>query len=251
VRTWKAGELAKRTGLTVRTLHHWDAIGLLVPSQRSRAGHRLYTEADVARLQGIVSLRQLGLSLEAIAQVMSGADFRLEQVLERQLEHVRERIRLEQALCEKLAGVARWLRSAGGVSVESLIELMEVMMQAESHFTPEQLEYLEKRRKELGAARIQQVELEWPELMAAMRRAMESGTPPTAEPVMALGRRWMALVREFTGGHAGVSASLERMYQSNLDKPGGHMGLDRPLADYATQAMKAAQAADEQSRKSE
>ena len=56
----KVGELARRTGLTVRTLHHYDEIGLLRPSLHTESGHRLYTAADVGRLQQVVSLRQLG-----------------------------------------------------------------------------------------------------------------------------------------------------------------------------------------------
>ena len=66
-RLWKVGELAERTGLTVRTLHHYDAIGLLSPSGRTGSnhgsGHRLYTAADVARLQQILSLKMLGFSI--------------------------------------------------------------------------------------------------------------------------------------------------------------------------------------------
>ena len=49
----KVGELARRTGLTVRTLHHYDEIGLLAPSQRSDSGYRLYSQADVQRLHAI------------------------------------------------------------------------------------------------------------------------------------------------------------------------------------------------------
>ena len=60
----KIGELASRTGLTVRTLHHYDEIGLLKPSHRTDSGHRLYTVRDLGRLQQIVSLRQLGFSLD-------------------------------------------------------------------------------------------------------------------------------------------------------------------------------------------
>jgi DNA-binding transcriptional MerR regulator len=62
----KVGELAKRTGLTVRTLHHYDEIGLLKPSLHTEAGYRLYTRGDVARLQQVLSLRQLGFALEEI-----------------------------------------------------------------------------------------------------------------------------------------------------------------------------------------
>jgi hypothetical protein len=58
---WKVGELAARTGLTIRTLHHYDAIGLLVPSVRTESahgsGHRLYTAADVVRLHQIADVK--------------------------------------------------------------------------------------------------------------------------------------------------------------------------------------------------
>src|SRR3954464_5955502 len=62
----KVGELARRTGLTTRTLHHYDEIGLLKPSLHTEAGHRLYTADDVARLQQVLSLRQLGFALEEV-----------------------------------------------------------------------------------------------------------------------------------------------------------------------------------------
>ena len=61
---WKVGELARRTGVSVRALHHYEEIGLLVPSWRTESGHRLYSEPDIIRLTQIVSLRQIGLSLK-------------------------------------------------------------------------------------------------------------------------------------------------------------------------------------------
>ena len=64
----RAGELAKRTGLTVRALHHYDTIGLLCPTGRTDSGYRLYSRDDVARLHGIQTLRRMGLSLADAAQ---------------------------------------------------------------------------------------------------------------------------------------------------------------------------------------
>ena len=61
------GELAKLTGITVRTLHHYDQIGLVQPSDRSRAGYRLYGDADVLRLQQVLIYRELGVPLDEIA----------------------------------------------------------------------------------------------------------------------------------------------------------------------------------------
>ena len=65
------GALAARTGLTVRRLHHYDAIGLLSPSGRTEAGYRLYSGDDVCCLQHIVLLRGIGLALPSIAEALS------------------------------------------------------------------------------------------------------------------------------------------------------------------------------------
>ncbi|WP_082516387.1 MULTISPECIES: MerR family transcriptional regulator [unclassified Microbacterium] len=64
------GETATRLGLTVRTLHHWDEIGLARPAARSAAGYRLYTDDDLERLRRIVVYRELGLDLDAIRAVL-------------------------------------------------------------------------------------------------------------------------------------------------------------------------------------
>src|SRR6185437_14363988 len=59
-KSWKIGELANETGLTVRALHHYDQIGLLKPSQETEGGHRVYSTVDVEKLQKIMTLKQLG-----------------------------------------------------------------------------------------------------------------------------------------------------------------------------------------------
>ena len=65
-RTYQVKDVARLTGVSVRTLHHYDAIGLLVPGGRTAAGYRLYTDADLLRLQQILIGRELGLPLEDI-----------------------------------------------------------------------------------------------------------------------------------------------------------------------------------------
>jgi MerR family transcriptional regulator, thiopeptide resistance regulator len=70
--TWTVGQVADVFGVTVRTLHHYDELGLLVPSERSAAGYRLYTEADLRRLQQIVVYRRLELPLDEIASLLAG-----------------------------------------------------------------------------------------------------------------------------------------------------------------------------------
>ena len=69
-KTWTVSRVARMANVSVRALHHYDEIGLLVPSRRSASGYRLYDEADLQRLRDILLFRQLGLSLEAIRQLL-------------------------------------------------------------------------------------------------------------------------------------------------------------------------------------
>src|SRR5436190_12163452 len=102
----KVGELARRTGLTIRTLHHYDEIGLLKPSLHTEAGHRLYTAGDVARLQQVLSLRQLGFTLEEVRDCLDRPGFSPVEVIRLHVARLREQVELQRKLCERLEAVA-------------------------------------------------------------------------------------------------------------------------------------------------
>jgi DNA-binding transcriptional MerR regulator len=89
----KIGELAKTSGVTVRALHHYDAIGLLVPSVRSDAGYRLYDPANTARLQAIVAMQALGLALDEVASLIESDGAAMHGVVMRRIEQVDAEIR--------------------------------------------------------------------------------------------------------------------------------------------------------------
>ena len=213
MRTWKIGELARRTGLTVRTLHHYDEIGLLSPSYRTGAGHRQYTADDVTRLQMIASLRQLGLPLREIGDWLNRPDTSPQSVIELHLARLRQQIDEQQALYRRLEAIAERLRTAEEVSAEDFLTTMEMMAMFDKYYTEEQKQKIEERRVALGDEAIHAVEKEWPELIAKVRAEMEKGTDPSSETVQALARRWKELVDAFTGGDAGISQSLQTMYQ--------------------------------------
>lgn len=93
---YSVGRLADLAGVTVRTVHHYDEVGLLVPSGRSAAGYRLYSEADLDRLHQVMLYRSLGFSLEEVAAVLDDPDMDIARHLRRQHELLSERIsRLE------------------------------------------------------------------------------------------------------------------------------------------------------------
>jgi DNA-binding transcriptional MerR regulator len=152
----KVGALAKRTGLTVRTLHHYDEIGLLSPSHRPRSGHRVYGEHELSRLQQMASLKHLGLPLEEIRACLRRPEYSLERVLDLQIERIEEQIRRH----ERLRGLIEALR--------------------------DQIAELDRRRAEVGKDRIHQIQQEWSRLFAEYGRAMEAGLSPDHESVREL-----------------------------------------------------------------
>lgn len=227
----RVGELAKRTGVSVRALHYYEEIGLLAPIARSEAGYRLYTAADVTRLQQIMSLRQLGLSLEQIRDCLNRSDISPLRVIEMHLAGVREQIALHHALRDRLEAIAEVVRRAAEPSVTELLHIVEMMNRMETYYTPEQREWLKERRQAVGEERIREVEAEWPILIAQVRDAMDAGTDPADPTVQALAARWMGLVREFTGGNPGIEQSLRAMYENQSPRD-IHPSLDPRMAEY-------------------
>ena len=72
MRLMKIGEVAERAGVTVRTLHHYEKLGLVKSATRTESGHRLYGRVAVERLHMVRSLKQLGLGLGEIARLLAG-----------------------------------------------------------------------------------------------------------------------------------------------------------------------------------
>jgi DNA-binding transcriptional MerR regulator len=220
---WKIGELARIAGLTVRALHHYDSVGLLRPSERTSGGHRLYSEADVQRLYRLLALRGVGLPLEEIGPLLDREDG-LPDTVRRHLGRVEQQL---SALEELRLRLTRLLASfdGGEVSTQRFLDAMEAMTMVEKYYTPEQLQQLEERRQALGDEKIQQVQQEWADLYARLRELREAGVDPAAEEPQALGRRAGELIEMFTGGDAGIRASLQRMYeQEGREKASRGMG---------------------------
>ena len=129
-REWTVGELAQQAGVSVRTLHHYEQIGLLSPT-RSAAGHRRYTEPDVARLTQVVALRSLGLSLGEIRRCLDSGEA-LVATLTRQLRDLDLRVAQTTALRDRLATVVARLQSGHDLDSHDLMTLIgETKMLAE------------------------------------------------------------------------------------------------------------------------
>jgi DNA-binding transcriptional MerR regulator len=235
----KVGELAKRTGLTIRTLHHYDEFGLLKPSLYTEAGHRLYTAADVARLQQIVSLRQLGFALEEVKACLDRPGFSPLEVIRLHLARLREQMDMQRRLCERLEGLAVHFGAAAEVSADEFLKIIEGMTMIENYYTPEQLETLRKRREEAAAAGediAKKGQADWAAVFDEYRVAMEQGLDPADPKVQALAKRRQALIDAFTGGDKGIEQSLTRLWTEQGDKLSAQYGYDPKLMAYIAKA---------------
>jgi DNA-binding transcriptional MerR regulator len=141
-RTWRVGELAEQTGLTVRALHHYDEIGLLVPTLHNSAGHRRYTAADVRRLHRVIALRGFGFALAEIAELLDESTIEPRTLLCRQLDQVNEQIAASIRLKHQLQRALGAIEAETEPSSQSMIELIEVMIAMQNPLTPEQFAQL-------------------------------------------------------------------------------------------------------------
>ncbi|MHA6481829.1 MerR family transcriptional regulator [Paenibacillus sp. strain BS8-2] len=126
-RYWKVGDLAKLTGLTVRTLRFYDQIGLLSPSTATESGHRLYDDEDLSLLYRIVSLKELGLSLDEIKAALTGRGIDPLEVVDLQMERAQEQIRRQQKLLDQLRHVSKLMKGKQQVTVEDFTTLLQAM----------------------------------------------------------------------------------------------------------------------------
>ncbi len=237
--TLSIGQLAKRTGLTVRTLHHYDAVGLLRPSARTAAGHRRYGPADVARLQQIASLRAVGLGLGAIAAVLDDPEADALAVVERHAARLRARIAQETRLCEQLEGIAAYVRARGHAPLDALLSIIQLTTMIEKHYTPEQLDALAQRREAVGEDRIREVQQAWADLFAEVDRHREAGTDPADPALGPLAERAEALIAAFTGGDAGIRQSLDNAVRADTASMYEAWGVSPDLGAYYGRVMAA------------
>ncbi len=118
----KIGDVAEATGLTVRTLHHYESIGLLVASERTASGHRLYSSSDIERLYRICLLRRLGLPLGEIAAVLDDPSWDLPTALVRHRAELERRMAAEAQLRSQLVRM-----ESAGPTTEDLLRVLEEM----------------------------------------------------------------------------------------------------------------------------
>ena len=126
---YTTGEIAKLCGVTVRTVQYYDSRNILVPSELTEGGRRLYSEEDLKRLKVICFLRELDLPINAISQLLSEEhpEKVIDLLLQQQEQVLQEEVRQRQEKLEKLEGLQRGLKTVSDFSVESICDIAAIM----------------------------------------------------------------------------------------------------------------------------
>ncbi len=240
------GQVAETFGVTVRTLHHYDAIGLVVPSGRTPAGYRIYADADLARLATVVTYRRLGLPLDEVRALLDGDGTPVEH-LRRQRDAVTSRL---GELEELVAAIDRALEREMNdrpATTEDLQELFgdgyseERQAEAEERWgETEAYRQSAARTGRYTKADWEEVKAEMTAVNAAFVAAMQAGEPATSEAAMDaaeahrlhIGRRFYDLDHAFHRGLADMYVADPRFTATYEDLAPG-------LAQYVRDAVHA------------
>jgi DNA-binding transcriptional MerR regulator len=195
--TWTVGEAATISKVSVRTLHHYDRIGLLSPSARSESGYRLYDSEDLERLHQVLVFRELGFSLDDIRRIMLDASFDHAEALRAQRSLLAEKARrIETTLAAIDAALAT---TAEGETMTDQ-ERADMFGELFDGFNPDDYEeevqerwgdtdaYKQsaERTKRYGKAEWEQIKAEMDENTAGFVALMDAGVPADSPEAMAL-----------------------------------------------------------------
>ena len=232
----KISELAQATGISARTLRWYESKGLLIPSSRSDAGHRQYNQQALQRLQMILSLKALGLSLSEIGALLNQSEVSLVSVIDQHREQVAQNLQHYQALFDKLTVISEHLHCNDNMTDIDFLETIKVTHMFEKYHSDEQLQQLKGRAESIGREEIVRVQNRWPQLIAEMRACMQQGLSPDDDQVQKLAQEWQDLIQAFSGGDRAIEQNVAQGYRENPEFS-QKMGLDQELMGYVQQAQ--------------
>lgn len=226
----KVGDLARRTGLTVRTLHHYDEIGLLTPSGRSEAGYRLYSQADVQRLHGIQTMRQMGLALSDIGTLLAGDGVAPERIIGQQIRALDQQIAQASELRARLTMLRDGLMAGAEPNMGNWLEALALMTTYGKYFSATELKQI--------FTNWSLIESDWLVVKDLVRDAMERQLPPGAPEVQALAYRWMALMLHWMGGDLDLLERWGHMFRTEPSTQGRNHAPPGEMIEYVEVAIK-------------
>jgi len=247
-RSYQVKDVAEIAGISVRTLHHYDEIGLLAPSARSDSGYRLYSDDDLLRLQQIMVNRELGLPLEEIRRLLDDPGFDRRQALVAQRAELTKRARQTDAMLRAVDAALARLDAPDGVEEEKGQTMDDAALfqgfdpskyeaEAEQRWGgTEAFRESKRRTRKYTTADWQRITAEQAAIYADAFQALQAGKPPDDPQAMdAAERHRLSIDRWFYPCGHEMHRRLASLYEqdgrfaANIDKFGA--GLTPFLAE--------------------
>jgi len=248
-RTYRVKEFAALTNVTVRTLHHYDRIGLLRPRRRSRNGYRAYAERDLLRLQQVVTLKFMGFRLEEIRRILARPRYAVSRALTVQVEAVEREIERLTRASRALRETAADLAAGGRIDWTKLIRIMEELKMSEQNkqewtkkfFTEADLKEFTEIGKNYDAEAMKAYQDKWTALIEEVKANLNAD--PAGPVAQDLARRWTEHLDAAYGGHPELKQKIGQAYQQAWktgETFGGQMPFGPEVMAFIAKAKKAA-----------
>ena len=246
---YKIKEFAGLSKVTVRTLHHYDRLGLLKPSARTESGYRLYMDKDLLRLQQIVTLKFMGLSLDQIKRALARPQSAVLRSLRLQAEAVEEEIeRLKRAVAA-LRETARMVEAGGAIEWSKVTRIMEDIQMSDEikkrwagHYSEDEMKEFSEIDGKYTPEKMAEYQNRWTALIEEVKANLSSD--PAGEIAKSLAKRWQDLLNEAYGGHPGLKQKIGAAYQAEWKAGNTAQGPGMPFGpeiwDFIHKAMQAA-----------
>lgn len=233
----KVGELAKITGITIRTLHHYHQIGLLIPSHLTESGHRLYGENDLKKLYHILALKDFGFSLEEILDILSVVDASPKALVKLQIQKTESKLRELEKLHGQLLELQNTLIVEQNSTVDKFIEVIQMMqMNSKKYLTKEQIEELRGSFDSIPKDEMEQMEEEWFSFIALLKHCYKTKKPADSTEMRQCIEFWERFNTTILGQNDEIRNAVYQYHSEERDSVLNY-GLSPELYNYLSENM--------------
>ena len=242
-KTYSVGAFAQLAGVTVRTLHFYDEAGLLKPSRQMGNQRRQYQQADLLRLQQILTLKRLGFSLQEIESLLDSPTYDVSQSLRIQRDAVAQQIGQLQSAYYALTRTIEAVEAGQAIDWRQVTAIIQALSDPDKnqwmqrYYREEDWDWLRDRAMTMTPEQVELGARAWEDLYTGFRAVRH--LPPEHPDVQTLAERMHQLGAMFTEGRPEIEESLGKLYSDVSQIPEALFpeGHDQDLQDFMRQAL--------------
>jgi DNA-binding transcriptional MerR regulator len=236
-------QVSTLAGVSVRTLHYYDEIGLLKPSRIAANGYRYYDDNALLRLQQVLFYREIGLELIQISEILNRPDFDLVKALDSHRAALEDKITRLHSLIDTVDSTINYLTGGEAMSKKRLFEPFsdekqkEYERSARLQYGPKLVNESIQRWNGYSQAEKDRIMNEGSQIYIELAAAVEAGIPAHSAEIRAIVQRWHHHIRHFYEPTLDILRGLGEAYKSNPDFSANFVKLHPDLPAYLEEAI--------------